>query len=106
MRTPGPQPLDLLSPAGDRVGGEPSADAADRRAVPQDPVLRQPEDDGVPGALRRDGQSEAGSEAHGVDGTGGVAPQAADTVAASDARVYPYLLRDRVLTHIDEVWSS
>ena len=28
------------------------------------------------------------------------------TTMASDARVYPYLLRDRVLTHINEVWSS
>jgi putative transposase len=28
------------------------------------------------------------------------------TTAAPDARVYPYLLRDRALTHIDEVWSS
>jgi putative transposase len=28
------------------------------------------------------------------------------TVAATDARAYPYLLRDRVLTRIDEVWSS
>jgi putative transposase len=28
------------------------------------------------------------------------------TLAAPDARVYPYLLRDRVLPHIDEVWSS
>jgi putative transposase len=28
------------------------------------------------------------------------------TIPASDARVYPYLLRDRVLTHINEVWSS
>jgi putative transposase len=25
---------------------------------------------------------------------------------AADARVYPYWLRDRVLTHVDEVWSS
>ncbi len=25
---------------------------------------------------------------------------------AADARVYPYLLRDRVLTHVNEVWSS
>ena len=44
MRTPGPQPLDLLPPAGDRVGGEPAADAVDRPAVPRDPVLREPED--------------------------------------------------------------
>jgi putative transposase len=28
------------------------------------------------------------------------------SVAGSDTRVYPYLLRDRVLTHINEVWSS
>jgi putative transposase len=28
------------------------------------------------------------------------------TVTAPDARAYPYLLRDRELTHIDEVWSS
>jgi putative transposase len=28
------------------------------------------------------------------------------TTAVPDARAYPYLLRDRVLTHIDEVWSS
>ncbi len=27
-------------------------------------------------------------------------------MAAPDARVYPYLLRDRVLTHVNEVWSS
>src|SRR5262249_13480945 len=28
------------------------------------------------------------------------------TIAAAGARAYPYLLRDRVLTHADEVWSS
>ena len=28
------------------------------------------------------------------------------TVAAADARGYPYLLRDRVLPHVNEVWSS
>ena len=28
------------------------------------------------------------------------------TTAAPDARAYPYLLRDRVLTRVDEVWSS
>jgi putative transposase len=33
-------------------------------------------------------------------------PRPRTTTAASDARVYPYLLRDRVLTHADEVWSS
>jgi transposase InsO family protein len=33
-------------------------------------------------------------------------PRPRTTTAAPDARVYPYLLRDRVLTHVDEAWSS
>ena len=33
-------------------------------------------------------------------------PKPRTTTAAPDARAYPYLLRDRVLTHADEVWSS
>jgi putative transposase len=33
-------------------------------------------------------------------------PRPRTTTAAPDARAYPYLLRDRVLTHVDEVWSS
>jgi putative transposase len=35
-----------------------------------------------------------------------VHPQPRTTTAAPDARAYPSLLRDRVLTHADEVWSS
>jgi putative transposase len=33
-------------------------------------------------------------------------PKPRTTIAVPGARVYPYLLRDRVLTHADEVWSS
>jgi putative transposase len=33
-------------------------------------------------------------------------PKPRTTTAAPDARAYPYLLRDRVLTHVNEVWSS
>jgi putative transposase len=33
-------------------------------------------------------------------------PKPRTTTAAPGARVYPYLLRDRVPTHADEVWSS
>ena len=33
-------------------------------------------------------------------------PKQRTTTAAPDVRVYPYLLRDRELTHVDEVWSS
>jgi putative transposase len=33
-------------------------------------------------------------------------PKPRTTTPASDAWVYPYLRRDRVLTHVNEVWSS
>jgi putative transposase len=33
-------------------------------------------------------------------------PRPRTTMVASDVRAYPYLLRDRELTHVDEVWSS
>src|SRR5208337_678868 len=78
MRTSGSQLLDLLPLAGDRVGGERAPDAADRSAVPLDPVLRQPADGGFFGAFRGDGQSQAGAAAHGENGPGSAVPQAAD----------------------------
>jgi putative transposase len=39
-------------------------------------------------------------------GLEGLDPKRRTTVADPDARSYPYLLRDRVLTRVDEVWSS
>jgi putative transposase len=33
-------------------------------------------------------------------------PKPRTTTVSPDARAYPYLLRDRVLTRVDEVWSS
>jgi putative transposase len=39
-------------------------------------------------------------------GLEGLHPGPRTTIAAPDGRAYPYLLRDRVLTHVDEVWSS
>jgi len=39
-------------------------------------------------------------------GLEGLDPRRRTTVATADARAYPYLLRDRVLTHVNEVWSS
>ncbi len=60
--------LDVLPSTGDRVGGEPGVDAADRRAVPEDAVLRQSADDGVLGAARGGGQLQAGPAADGLAG--------------------------------------
>lgn len=39
-------------------------------------------------------------------GLEGLHPRPRTTVSEPGARAYPYLLRDRVLTHVDEVWSS
>jgi len=39
-------------------------------------------------------------------GLEGLFPGRRTTIAAAGAKAYPYLLRDRALTHIDEVWSS
>jgi putative transposase len=41
-----------------------------------------------------------------IMGLEGLFPGRRTSVPASDAKAYPYLLRDRVLTRIDEVWSS
>jgi putative transposase len=42
----------------------------------------------------------------GVMGLEALHPRPRTTTADPSARVYPYLLRDRELTHVDEVWSS
>ena len=39
-------------------------------------------------------------------GLDAIFPRPRTTAAAPDDRGYPYLLRDRVLTHVNEVWSS
>ena len=44
VRTAGGAALDLLLPAAAGERGEPAADASARRAVPEAPVLREPQD--------------------------------------------------------------
>ena len=41
-----------------------------------------------------------------VMGLEGLHPRPRTSVVGPDGRAYPYLLRDRVLTRVDEVWSS
>ena len=72
----------------------------------EDPVLREPADDGFFGAFRGDGQSQAGPAADGIDGPGRDLPQAADHCGGARRTGLPFLLRDRVLTRVNEVWSS
>src|SRR5271170_2210875 len=78
MRTSGSQSFELLPSTGHRVGGELAAHAADRRAIPQDPVLRKPADGGCPEVSGRARQSQASPDAHEADGYRGVASQAPD----------------------------
>jgi integrase-like protein len=73
VQPPRPAAKHGLPQAGRRDGGEPRVDAADRRAVSADAVLRQPADGA--GAL---GQSQAGAAADASDGTGGDLPATAD----------------------------
>ena len=54
----------------------------------------------------RFGQSQAGPAAHGIDGPGRDLPQAADHCGGARLTGLPLLLRDRVLTHVNEVWRS
>jgi putative transposase len=39
-------------------------------------------------------------------GLEGLHPRPRTSAVGPDGRAYPYLLRDRVLTRVDEVWSS
>ena len=83
VRAAGAESVELVLPAGGRVGGEPAVDAADRRAVPEDAVLRQPEDGQGVGH-----QPQAGAAPDAADGVGSDLPQAA---AVAERRRAPNL---------------
>src|SRR5947209_6089049 len=70
MRVVGTQPGQLLSRTGDGDDREPAADAADRRAISQDAVLRQPSDGDRAGQRGRGGQPQANPASDGLDGPG------------------------------------
>src|SRR5215211_9564040 len=84
VRTAGVAAIDALLPPPRRERGESGADAAPRRAVPQDAVLRQPEA-GV-GVGR---QSEARAATDADDGHRGDLPEAADDLAGRRAQDLP-----------------
>src|ERR1700681_2917777 len=71
----------LRGRTGDRR--ESGADAADRRAVPADAVLRGAEDSTLAVAAGRQGESEAGAAAHAADGTGSDLPETAAVPAGA-----------------------
>ena len=95
MRVVEPEPIELVLRGSGRVGGEPCADAADRRAVSADAVLWQPQDGEA--VWHRARTCEAADAA---DGNRGDLPQAASVPS------YPYLLRNVAIVRPDQVWSS
>src|SRR6187549_2151700 len=70
VRGAGAEPVELVSRASWRVGGEPDIDASDRRAVPADTVLRLAEHGVLADAARLRGQSQASAAADADDGLG------------------------------------
>ena len=108
VRAAGAEPVELLLRAGRGDGGEPAADAADRRAVHGPPVLRQPADDGA-------GWSSKGEEVNRkrvqrlmrLMGLEAIYPKPKLTCGRAGAhRIYPYLLRDVTIERPDQVWST
>ena len=100
-------PVGTTSRRGD--GGEPGADAAAGRAVHQDAVLRRRAHDGLAAAAGLRGQSQAGAPAAAAHGAGSALPQAAPEPARTPGTAekrYPYLLRGRTITAVNEVWST
>jgi transposase InsO family protein len=89
----------VVLPAGGRVGGEPGADAPDRRAVFADSVLRQPQ------ALRgagRQSQARAAADAGHRDDY----HKRRTTWPGAGHKIYPYLLRNVAITRPDQAWAG
>jgi putative transposase len=106
MRTTGPEPVELLSPTGHRVGGGPALGAADRRALPEDPVYGSRR---MTIAFERFGETVNGKRVQrlmALMGLEALFPGPRTTIAALDTRVYPCLLRDRELTRANEDLKS
>src|SRR5688500_8537425 len=89
VRAAGSEPLELVPGASGRVGGEPGLDAADRRAVSADAVLRFAENDDLADAARSRGQSQAGAAADADDGPGSDLPPAQHDAAVPGASDLP-----------------
>ena len=88
-------------PAGE-TAGEPGADAADRRAVPEDgrstAAARWPRSLGVNRKRVQRLMRLMGIEA--------IYPKRRTTRPAAGHKIYPYLLRDVAITRPDQVWST
>lgn len=90
VRAAGVAAIDGVLPGGRRERGEPRLDAADRRAVSSDAVLRQPADVGLVGS-----QSQARATVDAADGDRGDLPASADDLARGRAQDLPVSAAER-----------
>jgi len=90
VRAAGVAAIDGVLPGGRRERGEPRLDAADRRAVSGDAVLRQPADGGLIGS-----QSQARATVDAADGDRGDLPASADDLARGRAQDLPVSAAER-----------
>ena len=87
-----------------REPGQPGADAAHRRVVPEVSVLRLPSGAAVT-ARRHSRRPSPSSPAHAVDGSSGHL-SAADQRATPAHRIYPYLLKRLTIDRPNQVWCA
>ena len=102
MRAAGLEPVELVLRGGGRVGGEPGVDAADRRAVPEDALLRQPEDGARCWASIASGRRRLMR----LMGLEAIYPKPRLSQNTTEHRIYPYLLRNVKIVRPNQVWSS
>ena len=114
---PGAEPDPAVPPAVDRAlvaplraeGGErgnASADATDRRAVPEVSVLRRPPDGASPAQRGRANWAPAGRSADAPDGSSGCLAGAADQRAAPRASGLPVSIAGLPIRRANHLWCA
>ena len=106
MRVGVDQPVLVLLSADWRDGGEPGADAFDRRAVPGTPWYGSRQ---MAAHLRRDGHEIGRKRVRrlmAIMGLAAIYQRPRTTVPHPENRIYPYLLQDMVVDRPNQVWCA
>ena len=107
MRPAGHQPGLGILPAGTYQGSRPGVDGADGPPVPEDPLLRLPEDEGLVTSTGPSGEPQSSPQADAVDGSLEAIYRRPNTSKpAPGHKVYPYLLKGVEVTRVNQVWAA
>ena len=101
MRIAGIEPIELALSSAGRVGGEPGADATDRRAISEDALLRHRR----MGRTFGIGRDRAGRLLRRM-GLQAIYPKPRLSQNTTEHRIYPYLLRNLKVVRPNQVWAS